>query len=206
LTVTPVPNSYWEERGIGQWKNLGLGLKSKNDDSHTVDSSGLNDLLLLTFTSSVRIISASFNYAGVLDHSYDNFAFFADLGNDGFLDDEGDLIYDHQDIGAGALNHSGTYVFGPNDYISEVFGIGAIFEALYQNCVKQRRGPCKWDRYTIYDSFKLAKLEVEIVLPPDPNQGGPVVPLPAGFVLLLSGLTGMGFLGRFKNKLSKAVA
>ena len=56
--------------GVGQWAGNGLGeLNNTGDNSHTVDSSGINDLLQLTFSSEVKILSATFSYAGVLTNS-----------------------------------------------------------------------------------------------------------------------------------------
>lgn len=197
--VTPV-TTY----GVGQWAGLGLGLKnSSTDNSHTIDGSGLNDLLVLAFSSSVKFISATFRYAGVENNSFDDFAFFASPNNDGSV--AGNLIFSSEDITGSGGTGSYNFTTGPYGaaYVGQGFGIGAIFDALYQECVRSRRGNCKeWDSYTVFDSFKLASVTVETVRVEIPPQ----VPLPAGLVLLLSGLTGMGFLDRFKNNLSKAVA
>lgn len=193
--VTPVTGS---GNGVGQWAGLGLGLKNgPNDNSHTVDGSGLNDLLVLAFASSVKIVSATFKYAGVENHSFDDFAFFASPNNDGSVADN--MIFSSEDItGSGG---SGYYDFttGPYaaSYIGQFFGIGAIFDALYEQCTRYRYGKCKeWDRYTVFDSFKLASVTVET----GPFDVPQEVPLPAGVILLLSGLTGLGFLKRFKSK------
>lgn len=199
--VTPV-TTY----GVGQWAGFGLGLKnSSTDNSHTVDGSGLNDLLVLAFSSSVQFISATFRYAGVENNSFDDFAFFASPTNDGSV--AGDMIFASEDINGS--NGSGYYNFTTgaygDEYFGRFFGIGAIFDAVYKECVRYRRGNCKeWDSYTVFDSFKLASVTVEYIPPPPDTP--PQVPLPAGLLLLLSGLTGMGFLGRLKNKLSKAAA
>ena len=199
--VTPVTSF-----GVGQWAGLGLGIKNgSGDNSHTVDGSGLNDLLVLAFSSSVKFVSATFKYAGVENHSFDDFAFFASPTNDGSV--AGNMIFSSEDIigsgGTGYYNFT-TGAFGAS-YIGQFFGIGAIFDALYEECTRYRKGKCKeWDKYTVFDSFKLASVTVDYPLPPPDTT--PEVPLPAGLVLLLSGLTGMGFLGRLKNKLSKAGA
>ena len=55
------------------------------------------------------------------------------------------------------------------------------------------RGKCKT---TSFDSFKLTSVTIETV----PGGTIPEVPLPAGVILLLSGLTGLGLLKRFKSK------
>ena len=89
------------------------------------------------------------------------------------------------------------------NYTSKVFGIGAIWDAIYQNCTRYRNGVCKnWESYTKFDSFKLASVTVLT----DPGGSIPEVPLPAGVLLLLSGLAGLGFLGRFRNTAYKAPA
>ena len=191
--VTPVGGA---GNGVGQWAGLGLGIKNgSNDNSHTVDGYGLNDLLVLTFSSSVKIVSATFKYAGQIQNSYDGFAFFADLGGDGSLTQAGDLIFGHEDIGA--VNYSGSYDFVANGFASTsmVFGIGAIWDAVYQSCyLRWGHDYCK--NYTAFDSFKLYSVTVET----GPFGGPPEVPLPAGVILMLSGLAGLGFLKRFKSK------
>lgn len=191
--VTPVAGA---GNGVGQWAGLGLGIKNgSNDNSHTVDGYGLNDLLVLTFASSVKIVSATFKYAGQIQNSYDGFAFFADLGGDGSLTQAGDLIFGHEDIGA--VNYSGSYDFVANGYSSTsmVFGIGAIWDAVYQSCYRRwGHNVCK--NYTAFDSFKLASVTVET----GPFEGLTEVPLPAGVLLLLSGIAGVGLLNRVKSK------
>lgn len=224
LTVTGLTynngttNTSSANASVGQWENLGLGLKSYNDDSHTVDSSGTkNDLLKLAFSQEVTLVSATFTYAGYLLHSVGGFAYFVDdetSVESGYGSLNGDKIFDHaemEDYDAG--DHTGSYSFRDNGFadLSKTFGIGAIWSLLHSTEVCEYKGwprkrkVCHTESYTLFDSFKLASVTVSQYVP-DPNDGGPVVPLPAGFVLLLSGLTGMGFFGRLKNKLSKAAA
>lgn len=197
--ITPVTGS---GNGVGQWAGLGLGLKNgSNDNSHTVDGYGLNDLLVLTFASSVKIVSATFKYAGQIENSYDGFAFFADDNDVGSGIDE-DMVFPHGEINA--VNYSGSYDFVANGFASTgtIFGIGAIWDAVYQSCYKRwGHNVCK--NYTAFDSFKLASVTAftgPFDIPP------PEVPLPAGVILLFSGLAGLGVLGRFKSKTSKAAA
>lgn len=199
--VTPVSSF-----GVGQWAGNGLGIKNgSNDNSHTIDGLGLNDLLMLAFSSSVKFVSATFKYAGVENLSFDDFAFFASPTNDGSV--AGDMIFASEDIignnGSGYYNFT-TGAFG-DEYIGKFFAIGAIFDAVYQKCVRYREGKCKeYMTYKVFDSFKLASVTVE-TLPPPPDTT-PQVPLPAGLVLLLSGITGMGLFGRLKSKSSKSAA
>jgi hypothetical protein len=187
-------------KGVGQWIGNGLGLyNGSGDSSHTVDGDGINDLLVLTFASSVKILSATFNYAGLLSGSEDNFAFFAD---DNDLDSSvaGDMIFSAGEIpGSG----SGIYNFATDafaDIFSRVFAFGAIDYCKTFYTSGRKKGQCK---ESVYESFKLASVTVQYN---PPLEIPPQVPLPAGLVLLLSGLTGMGLLGRFKSKLSKVAA
>jgi hypothetical protein len=188
--ITPVTGA---DIGVGQWTGLGLGLKnSSTDNSHTVDGYGLNDLLVLTFLSSVKIVSATFNYAGQVTNSNDGFAFFADLDNNGSV--AGNMIFSSEDIVGAPYSGSYNFITGtyPGNYISKVFGIGAIYDALIQSSCSYHYNCTS---YTVFDSFKLAS--VTVATPPQ-------VPLPAGAILLFSGLAGLGIFGRFKSKATQA--
>ena len=103
--------------------------------------------------------------------------------------------FGHEDIGA--VNYSGSYDFVANGFASTsmVFGIGAIWDAVYQSCYR-RWGHDYCKNYTAFDSFKLYSVTVET----GPFGGPPEIPLPAGVILMLSGLAGLGFLKRFKSK------
>ncbi len=187
--VTPVTGS---GNGVGQWAGLGLGLKNgSNDNSHTVDGYGLNDLLVLSFASSVKILSATFSYVAQVTNGTDNFAFFADPNNDGSV--AGNMVFSSEDIVNGP-GYTGSYNFATDgfvDILSKTFGIGAIWDAVYQNCVT-RYGHLSCTSYTLFDSFKLASITVSTGPFEIPNE----VPLPAGLVMFLSGLAGLGWLGR----------
>lgn len=187
--------------GIGQWKPYGLGMmSSSNDNSHTVDGSGLNDLLELVFDTEVRIVSATFAYAGVITNSNDGFAFFADDDHNGSI--AGDMVFSHEDIGA--TNGVGTYNFTTNalsldDVYSKVFAFAAIWDVNQQVCNRWRYGVCT--RYTtinLFDSFKLQSIVVEEREPPPP----PSVPLPAALPMLLSVLGAGGLFARLKSRAS----
>lgn len=193
-TVSAVTGS---GKGVGQWTGNGLGLyNGSGDSSHTVDGNDINDLLVLTFASSVKIVSATFTWAGQISNSAaDNFAFFASPDNDGSV--AGNMVFSGGEISG---NGSGSYDFladGYNDIVSKVFGFGAVDYCLRYSSSNPAR--CRTQGY---ESFKLYSVTVET----GPFGNIPQVPLPAGLVLLLSGLTGMGLLGRFKSKLSKDVA
>lgn len=185
--------------GIAQWAGLGLGINnSSGDNSHTIDGSGLNDLLVLAFSSSVTFVSATFTYAGRISGSHDGFAFFADNGDAG-TGVAGNMVFAQEDIGAsGSPSYTGTFEFLDHGYNIEstTFGIGAILDYFFSPC-PTRYNPAKVCKKDKFDSFKLASITV------DYESEIPPVPLPAGLVLLLSGITGMGLFGRFKNKSPK---
>jgi hypothetical protein len=72
--LTPVAG---RNAGVGQWAPNGVGLAHQfNDSSHTVDGLGRNDLLVLKFDTAVKLLKATFSYAGRLSNSNDGFAFF----------------------------------------------------------------------------------------------------------------------------------
>jgi hypothetical protein len=179
--------------GIGQWAGNGLGLlNSGTDNSHTVDGRGLNDLLELTFSSAVRIVSASFTYAGVLSNSNDAFDFYADDDNDGSI--AGDRLFAHQDIFA--VSGNGTHTFVGGSPYSTTFGFAASWENTVKVCTRWYYGRCKsWSEKTYFDSFKLKSVTVEL-RPDNP----PEVPVPAALPLLASALGLGAFLARRQRR------
>jgi hypothetical protein len=178
-------------RGVGQNSSFGLFLKNaSSDNSHTVDGLGTNDLLVLAFDSAVKIISATFRYAGIETNSNDGFAFFAD--NDADASVAGDLVFAQHDIGANSSG-VGTYTFSPAErFTSKVFGVGAIWDAVVTTC-KTVRGKKKCTSVNRYDSFKLASLKVEYT-PPS------TVPLPAALPLFAAGLGALGVVTRRRRR------
>jgi hypothetical protein len=108
------------------------------------------------------------------------------------------MIFNQEDIGAsGYPSYTGTFEFLNHGYNIEstTFGIGAILNYFFSPC-PTRYNPAKICKHEKFDSFKLASVTVETIKLEIPPQ----VPLPAGLVLLFSGLTGLGFLNRFKSK------
>lgn len=96
---------------VQTWKYNGLGVKSSSDDgSHQVDSSGLDDIAVFSFSKDVTIRKVKFSYASNRD------AF------DFFVDDLGSP--DVANIDLVASNWFATHDFG-SAYASDVFGIGA---------------------------------------------------------------------------------
>jgi hypothetical protein len=195
--ITPVTGT---GVGVGQWQGYGLGIRNSGTDNiHTVDGLGLNDLLHLTFSASVRIVSATFAYAGVDPDPYDSqrpndgFAFFADDG-DADSSVAGDMVFSHQDIGANAQGY-GTYNFLADafaDAYATTFAFAAIWDMTETVCVKWYYGKCKsYKTKSYFDSFKLKSLVVELQPPSE-------VPVPAGLPLLASALGIGGLLARRK--------
>ncbi len=180
--------------GIGQWAPNGLGeMNGAGDNSHTVDGSGLNDLLQLVFDTEVKILSATFTYAGVIANSNDAFAFFADDDGNGSV--AGDMVFSHQDIGA--AGGVGTYNFtldAFSDIFSKTFAFAAIWDANQQVCTRWYRGNCtRWKTVNFFDSFKLTSVIV---------QRPPQVPLPAALPMFLSALAIGGFVSRRRARKS----
>ena len=191
-TITPVTGS---GNGIGQW-SYGIGIRnSSGDNIHTVDGYGLNDLLAMTFDTPVKILSATFGYAGIDNYSGDNlhptdgFAFFAD-GADAGTSVAGEMVFDHQDIGANSSGF-GTYDFTTDafaDIFSTSFAIAAIWDQTVQSCYWSY-GRKKCTDKTYFDSFKLKSLVVELQPPSN-------VPIPGALPLLASALGLGGILAR----------
>jgi len=183
-TVTPTS-------GVGQWAGYGLGMLTANDNSHTVDGKTGNDLLELTFDSAVKILSASFYYAGVVENSNDGFDFYADNDGDGSV--AGDQVFAHMDIGA--VGGAGTYDFTLDsfaDIFSTTFAFAASWDQTVSYCTRFRLGVCTRYAYkTLFDSFKLKSLVVEL----KPKDDIPNVPLPGALPLLTTGLGLGGLLG-----------
>ncbi|HSM42509.1 MAG TPA: VPLPA-CTERM sorting domain-containing protein, partial [Afifellaceae bacterium] len=96
---------------IGQYSG-GLGISQNGSDNHQVDGYGIDELLVLAFSETVRIVSAEFRYVS----SDDDFEFWHDNEPNGSLN--GDYVFT-ADI-PGSL----VYVFAGN-YVSSLFGIGA---------------------------------------------------------------------------------
>jgi len=186
LTVAPIPSVV--QGGSG------LGIVAGTRDSSTIDGKRGNDLLELTFDSPVKILSASFTFAGVLPNSNDGFDFFADDDGDGSV--AGDRIFAHMDIGA--VGGTGTYDFVTDafaDIFSTTFAFAASWDQTVSYCKRQRDGVCKrWGKRMLFDSFKLKSLVVE----QEPLRFAntiPSVPLPGALPLLATGLGLGGLLG-----------
>lgn len=92
-------NSYDPNALVGQYSN-GLGVINNTyschgiytcstDNRHTVDGSGWDDFLTLSFSEEVLLTSADFAYFG----SHDDFRLFYDLNGDGVLGDHDFITY-----------------------------------------------------------------------------------------------------------------
>ncbi len=111
LGATPPQDTVATQGQVGQYSG-GLGISQNGSDNHQVDGSGVNELLVLAFSETVRIVSAEFRYVS----SDDDFEFWHDNEPNGSLN--GDYVFT-ADI-PGSL----VYVFGGN-FVSSLFGIGA---------------------------------------------------------------------------------
>ena len=127
-TVTTNPNYR-----VGQYSG-GLGMTRDYRDSHQVDGSYGNDLIVFDFNTDVTLQSVSFTHVDSNDH----FSFFFDQGDNGSLDD----INFNVDI-----PNSGTYAFF-GTWTGDLFGIGAHDPNLLD-----------WSR----DDFKISGMSVSVV-------------------------------------------
>jgi hypothetical protein len=115
LGATPAQDTVATQGQVGQYSG-GLGISQNSNESHQVDGYGVNELLVLAFSETVRIVSAEFRYVS----SNDDFEFWHDDERNGSLD--GDYVFT-ADI-PGSL----VYVFAGN-YVSDLFGIGATHKS-----------------------------------------------------------------------------
>jgi hypothetical protein len=124
-----VSSNIWNDTGttvsntgkVGRW-STGLGILSgASNDEHFVDGKDKNELLSLSFSKAVKIISVTFSY----NDSDDDFAFFFDKNGNGSL--AGDLVWKKKDIPGSSFY--GTYTFAALESmnaIGKLFGIGAF--------------------------------------------------------------------------------
>jgi len=120
LTVTPasitigptIPQDTVAIQGqVGQYSG-GLGISQNGNENHQIDGSGVDELLIMAFSTPVEIVSAEFRYVS----SNDDFEFWHDSGNDDSLN--GDYIF--------SADIPGTLIYTfAGGFISDLFGIGA---------------------------------------------------------------------------------
>lgn len=172
-----------DEALVQHWNGYGVGVNSGHDREHTVDSTGANDVALFSFSidgvaQDVTVESIAFNYVDRFD-AFDLYVDGAYVSSQSADDGPyGGTQYSLIDLDAGP---------------GSVFGIGASSS---ENCYM------RWSHYqykmvescrVTNSSFKIKYLTV--TYDDEPSQ----VPLPAGMVLLLTGLGGLGLSRKRKS-------
>ena len=123
--------------GTGVDHDGGNGLP--NDSSHQVDGHNGNEVVILRFDHTVRLVSAMFSYVG----GDDGFDYFVDLGSDGSLDRVA------QDVD---IPNNNLFDFFALNLTGDIFGIGASYSE-YEKWKKKK----KW----ITHDWKLKAVTVE---------------------------------------------
>jgi hypothetical protein len=172
-------------QGVGQY-DQGLGVtNSYTDNSHTVDASGLSDILLFSFDTIVRPQSIKFGYVD----SDDEFEFWFDDLSDGSLDD--DFVF------SADIPSDLTYEF-TTVYEGDLFGIAATY---YEVVWVYEGGGWKKKKKKkeLYADFKVKKIVVREPPPPDIPPPS-AVPLPASLPLFASGAVIIGLIGAARGR------
>lgn len=183
-----------DDAWVQHWNEYGIGVRSGQGDQHTVDASGANDVALFSFSingvaQDVTVDSVAFNYVD----TFDMFDLYVD----------GDYV-SSQSADDGSYGGTQYSLIDIDAGPGSVFGIGATDLAAYQTpCVQPRyTGRYSYSYHSYYQqpscsynnsSFKIKYLTV--TYDDEPSQ----VPLPAGMVLLLTGLGGLGLTRKRKS-------
>ncbi|MHA6262140.1 VPLPA-CTERM sorting domain-containing protein [Arenibacterium sp. CAU 1754] len=156
---------------VGNWFK-GLSATSVNDDTHLVDGSGPDEMLLFSFDREVTVEAIWFSYYDEGDDF--DLATYTGTGLDTLLSDISiSATYSSDGVFDGTKQDSGRAILTAGQkFLSDVFGIGADHSS---------------------DNFKIKKIMVSY------DDSISPVPLPAGGLLLVGGLAGLAALRRKKR-------
>ncbi len=168
---------------IYRWGSGAGVVNSSSDNSHTVDGSGWKDYIEISFSQIVTMHEVKFSYFDAYDVEYScRWTWHGKVCSSSIVDDDDfRWMYDSSEDGAIGV---GDYISANQDanpfqdfggVSSSVFGFGA-FEG--------------------NDDWKLKKITIKYDDLPPGGGGTPVVPLPAGGLLLLGGLAAFAGMRR----------
>jgi hypothetical protein len=162
---------------VQTWSGYGLGAGGEPTPYHAVDSKDGWERVSLKFSDTVKIESIEFYYV----NSVAKFDYFVDTGTG--LDQK----YT-QSISNGVYNF---LTDGHADYASDLHALGASYAELCPVTTTFRRLSRTYcsDKFT---KFKIKSITVSY-------DDTPVVPLPAGAVLMMTALGGLGFARKRKS-------
>jgi hypothetical protein len=163
---------------VQTWSGFGLGAGGEPTPYHAVDSKDGWERVSLKFSDTVKIESIEFYYVSPVA----KFDYFVDTGTG--LDQK----YT-QSISNGVYNF---LTDGHADYASDLHALGASYAKSCRDTTdykskskKSRKSKTScWDEFT---TFKIKSITVSY------DDTPPVVPLPAGAVLMVTALGGLGF-------------
>lgn len=161
---------------VQHWQNHGLGVWSSGDSSHQVDASGANDVALFSFDRAVTIKGIGFSYVD----SGDMF--------DLYLGSTYDSTRSADDGGWGGTFYS---FIGLSEGPLTSFAIGAAQYSVA--CSTTFRFSYSSGCSDFKSAFKIKYIDVSY------DDTPPVVPLPAGAILMATALGGLGFARKRKS-------